>query len=54
MILALLWLTVSLPFVIDNQKRLAAQEHIDCSSTPLTEEEAANPFGNGTEEKISQ
>lgn len=52
MIMALLWLTVSLPFVYANQQELARQGQVSTSS-PLagTEEEAANPFGSNTEEK---
>jgi hypothetical protein len=50
MIAALLWLTVSLPFVYESQQMLS---HVDNHASPLTsnEEEAANPFGNSTEEK---
>ena len=53
MIVALLWLTISLPFVYDNQQKLAAANLIENSGAPLTgnEEEAANPFSGGTEEK---
>ncbi len=53
MILALLWLTLSAPFVFASQQELAKQGKITNSASPLegTEEEAANPFGNTTEEK---
>ena len=53
MILALLWLTVSLPFVFDSQQEHARQDKMANAGTPLNgnEEEAANPFGNTTEEK---
>lgn len=55
MMLALLWLTISLPFVLSGQQEIAKQQHTENAGTPLTgnEEESANPFGNGnsTEEK---
>ena len=49
---ALLWLTVSLPFVYENQKKFA-EENISTNSNcahPGCEEEA-NPLNNTTEEK---
>ncbi|OSZ80969.1 hypothetical protein CAP36_06955 [Chitinophagaceae bacterium IBVUCB2] len=54
MILALLWLTVSAPFVQASQQALA--EHVATSSDnalPVSDndEENSNPFGNNTEEK---
>ncbi len=54
MILALLWLTVSAPFVQASQQALA--EHVATSfdtALPLSdnEDENSNPFGNNTEEK---
>lgn len=51
MILALLWLTISAPFVYSNQKKLAELSKI---ATPNAgnEEEATNPFGNNPEEKV--
>jgi hypothetical protein len=53
MILALLWLTVSTPFVFASQQYLANQGKIADASTPLseTEEEASNPYSSNTEEK---
>jgi hypothetical protein len=53
LILALLWLTVSLPFVYKSQQELAKHTKVvaDQSSHSGSEEEAANPFGNNTEEK---
>ncbi len=53
MILALLWLTVSTPFVFASQQEQASQDKTANAGTPLNgnEEEAANPFGNTTEEK---
>ncbi len=55
MMAALLWLTISLPFVYAGQQEIAKQQQSENSSFPLTgnEEESANPFGNGnsTEEK---
>ncbi len=53
MILALLWLTVSAPFVFAAQEELAAYHQSADSSMPAGagEEESASPFGNATEEK---
>ena len=53
MILALVWLTVSSPFVYAAQQELAKQQKMEKSAPPLTgsEEESSNPFGNSTEEK---
>lgn len=46
MILALLWLTISIPFVY------VAQQQMSITTTDLgCEEEAGNPLGNTTEEK---
>lgn len=55
MAMALLWLTVSLPIVFESQKNLTKQEKTANAGTPLAdnEEEAANLFGNTTEEKAS-
>lgn len=53
LIAALLWLTVSLPFVYESQRTLAKlhQATTDQSHPPGCDEEAANSFGNTTEEK---
>lgn len=53
MILALVWLTVSSPFVYAAQQELAKQQKMEKAASPLTgsEEESSNPFGNNTEEK---
>ncbi|MBC7874169.1 MAG: hypothetical protein H7Y01_09250 [Ferruginibacter sp.] len=53
MILALLWLTVSAPFVFASQHYFAQQDKIADSPSPFsgTEEETANPFSGTTEEK---
>jgi|SRR5687768_2832241 len=52
MILALLWLTISLPFVYEKQQQLEKDQiaNHDSSSGENTEE-SSNPFGNTTEEK---
>jgi hypothetical protein len=51
MIMALLWLTVSAPFVYASQQSLIKHEQkADCGS-PISNEEETNPFGNSTEEK---
>lgn len=53
MILALLWLTISAPFVIAAQQEISRHDKAANIISPLAgnEEEAANPFGNTTEEK---
>ena|SRR3990170_1199284 len=53
MILALLWLTISVPFVYAGQQEFAKQNKMENPGSPRSgnEEEAANPFGNTTEEK---
>lgn len=50
---SLLWLTVSLPFVYDSQQKLSKHAQLagEQSAHGCNEEEAANPFGNTTEEK---
>lgn len=55
MMVALLWLTISLPFVFVGQQEISKQNQTNHISTPLTanEEESSNPFGNSTEEKAS-
>ena len=51
MILSLLWLTVSLPFVYESAEQLAKQERTEHVGSIPTPEEESNPFGNTTEEK---
>ena len=53
MVAALVWLTISAPFVYAGQQQLAKQEQAANQSLPQAgnEEEATNPFGNNTEEK---
>jgi hypothetical protein len=52
MILALLWLTISLPFAAASQQQLNKQYATSDNTThPDTDEECGNPFGNNTEEK---
>lgn len=52
MIIALFWLTVSIPFVYQQQKELANYSKLaDQSPLSATEEENGNPLGNSTEEK---
>jgi cytoskeletal protein RodZ len=52
MMLSLLWLTVSTPFIYAGQKEMAKQ-HATSAGSPLSEneQENSNPFGNSTEEK---
>ncbi len=53
LILALLWLTVSLPFVYAAQQQLVQLDKMAKAESPVDEndEGATNPFGNSTEEK---
>ena len=54
MIMALLWLTVSAPFVNAVLQDQVAQNEISAESmpsAPSSEEEAPSPLGNNTEEK---
>jgi hypothetical protein len=53
MILALLWLTISAPFVFASQQELAKHHKATNTASPLTqtEEESPNPLGNASEEK---
>jgi len=52
MIAALLWLTISAPFVYAGQQEISKQEKVASNGSPLAgTEEEANPFGNTTEEK---
>lgn len=53
MMLTLLWLTVSTPFVVSFQDELAKQgvTASNTSSASTDEEDTSNPFGNNTEEK---
>ena len=57
MMAALVWLTISLPFVYAGQQEIAKQQQTENTASPFAsnEEESANPFGNGnsTEEKVS-
>jgi hypothetical protein len=51
MIIALLWLTVSLPIVYASQQEFAKAEKATAADTSNAEDENANPYGNNTEEK---
>ena len=52
MMVALLWLTVSTPFVFASQQELAKQHKMADNQSPLSgNEEESNPFGSTTEEK---
>jgi hypothetical protein len=50
MIVALVWLTISAPFVLAAEQELAKSEKTS-SAVPGNDEETADPFGNNTEEK---
>lgn len=51
MIIALGWLTISLPYVYSFQKELAKQESKSSSTDPPVDNEESNPLSNSTEEK---
>lgn len=53
MMLALLWLTVSAPFVFASQQQVTQENKQTTSGAPVSEneEEASNAFSNTTEEK---
>jgi hypothetical protein len=55
MIIALFWLTISTPFVYAHQQKMADREKMANTGTTKanTDQDAANPFGNNTEEKSS-
>lgn len=55
MILALLWLTISAPFILSSQQKSAKHEKTSSTSVPAdtNEEESSTPLGNNTtEEKV--
>lgn len=53
MVLTLLWLTISIPFVFSAQQEMAARDGkvINCNMPCTDNEEEAGLFGNTTEEK---
>jgi hypothetical protein len=52
MIVALSWLTISAPFVFEQQQKIAKQNPAACADLPIAgTEEEANPFSGSTEEK---
>lgn len=53
MILALLWLTVSAPFVASAKQQIANTEQVGDTEAPPSagDGDSTNPFGNNTEEK---
>ena len=53
MIVALSWLTISAPFVFEQQQKIAKQNTSATADLPIagTEEEAPNSFSGSTEEK---
>ncbi|HEY0042861.1 MAG TPA: hypothetical protein VGB71_19440 [Flavisolibacter sp.] len=53
MIVALLWLTISTPFVYASQQEFAKHQKVVDNTADLgcSEEESGNPLGNTTEEK---
>lgn len=53
MMVALLWLTVSVAFVFPAQQQLAKQEQVSNTKDCAAEDDDSNPFGNTTEEKAS-
>jgi len=56
MIVALIWLTISTPFVFSYQQKNAEKDRLEnnrSSNTHSPDEDTTNPFGNNTEEKSS-
>lgn len=51
MILALVWLTISTPFVFAAQQEKAPVQQVTDDMPVSTEEDTANPFSSTTEEK---
>ncbi len=51
MILALLWLTVSLPVVYESQQKCNTEE-IKADNPFSSNDDDTNPYGNSTEEKV--
>lgn len=51
MMLVLVWLTVSTPFVNGFQQQLVEREYCDCDHHTDPEAAECNPFANTTEEK---
>ena len=53
LMITLLWLTISTPFVVSFQQEMAKQGFSIDTSSPLSgdDEDTSNPFGNNTEEK---
>lgn len=55
LMLSLLWLTVSIPFVYAGQQKIAAEKKIAAHQQQQTNDDSADngcsPFGNNTEEK---
>jgi hypothetical protein len=53
LILALMWLTVSTPFVLASQQEISKQQKTEkAPSSPIdSNDEESNPLGNNTEEK---
>lgn len=53
MIMTLCWLTISTPFVIDFQEKLAKVQKMETNGpVPSSQDEESNPPGNNTEEKV--
>jgi hypothetical protein len=56
MIVALIWLTISTPFVYSSQQKKAEKDQLENNrsfNTQAGDEDTTNPFGNNTEEKSS-
>lgn len=51
MILALLWLTVSLPFVAESQNKEVQTSQLQGNDIPSQSDDDSNPLTNSTEEK---
>lgn len=53
MIVTLLWMTVSAPFVVAGRQAAAAEKQMQWADLVDSEDQSScNPFGNNTEEKV--
>lgn len=53
MIVTLLWMTVSAPFVVAASHMIAQERQMHWGDLSDNDEQSCNPFGNNTEEKAS-
>jgi len=53
MIVTLLWMTVSAPFVVAASQIMAQERQVHWNDLSDADDQSCNPFGNNTEEKAS-